>query len=98
MALLKCAREPGAAAALRRPARDLAALELDAAGGGKVEARDHVHERRLARTVRPDQAHDLLPAELEVDVDQRVDAVVGAGDADRLEHPGRSAFLRLSLC
>ena len=45
--------------------------------------------------IKPD---DLVPAELEVDVDQRVDAVEGAGDADRPQHPGRSAFLRFSFC
>ena len=44
---------------VRRQAGDVLALEGDPAGIGRVEARDGGKQRRLARPVGPDQAHDL---------------------------------------
>jgi hypothetical protein len=63
---------------VRRPRGDVLAGELDRAGGGRVESRQHVHERRLAGAVRPDQADDLVPAQLERDAAQRVQRLEGA--------------------
>ena len=47
---------------------EAAALELDGAGSRQVEAGEHVHERRLAGAVGPDEADDLPAVELEGDV------------------------------
>jgi hypothetical protein len=80
--VLEGARDPGPAAALRRPAGHVAGLELDAPGRRPVEPGQQVDERRLAGAVRPDQADDLVPAQLELDVRQRGDALEGPGDAD----------------
>jgi hypothetical protein len=92
--VLKRSRQARAPAALRRPARDLAALELDRAARREVEAGDQVDERRLAGAVRTDQPDDLFPPELEIDAVERLDPFEVAGDADRPEYrSGRSAFL-----
>src|SRR5207248_6649523 len=69
--MLERACEPGAPAPLRRPPGDVALLELDPAGRREVEARDHVHERRLAGSVRADEADHLAACELEIDVGER---------------------------
>jgi hypothetical protein len=49
------------------PACDVAALELDGAFLDEVEPGQHVHEGGLAGAVRPDEADDLVPMELERD-------------------------------
>ena len=59
------------------PARDVAALELDAAARRPVEAAEDVHERRLAGAVRADQSDDLAATQLERDVPERVHAREG---------------------
>src|SRR4051794_3177935 len=97
MAVLERAGEPRASAPLRRPACDLALLELDPAGRREVEAGDQVDERRLARAVRADQADDLLPAEREIDALERLHTLERAGDADRPQRRGRSAFCGFEL-
>ena len=79
-AVLERAREPVPAAAVRRPARDVASLQLDRAGGRPVEAAEQIDERRLARSVRPDQTDDLTPPELERDVAERLHALEQTGD------------------
>ena len=68
VAVLERPREPVPAAPVRRPARDVAALELDGARRRPVEAAEHVDERRLAGAVRADQPDDLAAAQLERDV------------------------------
>jgi hypothetical protein len=73
--VLKRTREPNAAAAVRAPRRDVASLELHRSCRGKVEAAEHVDERRLARAVRPDQAHDLVAVQFDRDAPKRVDAL-----------------------
>jgi hypothetical protein len=98
VAVLEGPRKTGPATALRRPARDVAAFELDGARRRQVEAGDHVHQGRLAGAVRPDQADHLVPFEAEVDRRQGLHAFEGAGDAGRPERPGRPASLRLRLC
>ena len=89
-AVLERAREPGPGAARRAPAGDLAARELDGALVRPVEPGQHVHERRLARAVRADQADDLVLPHLERDVAERVHALEGARDGggpERLSGP-----------
>ena len=75
VAVLERAREPVPAAAVRRPARDVAALELDRAARRPVEAAEHVDERRLAGAVRADQADDLAAPQLERDAAERLHAL-----------------------
>ena len=62
-AVLERAREAVAAAAMRRPACDVALPERDRALVGTIEAAEHVDERRLAGAVRPDQPDDLAAAQ-----------------------------------
>src|SRR5581483_6798382 len=80
VAVLEGPGEAVPAAAVRGPARDVAALEQDAAVARTVEAAEEVHERRLSRAVRPDQAEDLTLVQLERDVPQRLDAGERARD------------------
>ena len=56
---------------VRRQPDDALAVEEDVAAVGRVDAGDEVEERRLARAVRADEAHDLAVADVEV---QLVDA------------------------
>jgi hypothetical protein len=76
--VLERAREPDPAAPVRAPRSDVAPLELHRPRGGKVEAGQHVDEGRLARAVRPDQAHDLVTVELERHASERVNPLEGA--------------------
>jgi len=55
-------------AILARQVRDVAATDVDAAGGGCVQAGDHVQQRRLAAARRADQDHELAGRDFEVDV------------------------------
>ena len=91
--VLERAHEPGLGEAMRRPGRHVPAAEHHLPGGARDEVRDGVHERRLARAVRPDQAHDLTLLErqidtvdgldsLEVDADLLRDQLLGLGAAD----------------
>ena len=96
--VLERAREARTPEPLRRPPGHVAFLELDAAGRREVEARDHVHERRLAGTVRPDEADHLAARKLEVDLRESLHAFERARDADRPEQSGRSASLWILLC
>ena len=57
--MLKRPREPVTTAPVRRPARDVAALEQHAPLRRPVEAAEDVDERRLAGAVRADQPDDL---------------------------------------
>ena len=65
---------------VRAPAGHVPFVQVDGAGGRDVEAREHVDERRLAGPVRPDQADDLVPVQLERDVVQRLHAREGPRD------------------
>src|SRR6185437_12883380 len=62
--MLERPREPVAAAAVRRPARDVTLVELHRAAVRTVEAAEDVDERRLAGAVRADQPDDLAGPEL----------------------------------
>src|SRR5204862_7464939 len=64
--------------------RDGFAVEYDLAGGGRVVARDHVEEGRLAGAIRADQRHDRPTRNVEVD------APDGRQTAERLHDPPRS--------
>src|SRR6266508_377257 len=58
---------------VRRPTGDVEVAEIDAARGRPIQAGEHVEERRLAGTVRADQAHDGALRDIEchvVDGDQ----------------------------
>src|SRR5437588_850942 len=51
----------------------LLALEPNGSVGGRVDPGDHVEERRLARSVRPDEAEDLALPDDEIDVVERAE-------------------------
>jgi hypothetical protein len=57
------------------PAGDLLPAKLDRPRAGEVEAGEDVHEGGLAGAVRPDEADDLMPMELERDVLQGADTL-----------------------
>src|SRR6266571_5879263 len=82
--VLECAGQAQRGDLVRGPAGDIDVAEIDAAGGRPVQAGEHVEERRLAGTVRADQAHDGALGNIEchvVDGDQAAegdDDVVGA--------------------
>ncbi len=80
MAVLEGACESVPPAPVRRPRRDVPAIELDGAAGRSVEAAEQVHERRLAGAVRADQADDLALLQLERDAAERFDTGERAGD------------------
>ena len=66
MPVLERPREPGAAATVGRPARDRRGPRARRVPPvGRSKPGEHVHERRLAGAVRPDQPEDLVPLELE---------------------------------
>ena len=48
---------------VRRPARDLAAVDPNRSGVGPLDAEDRLHHRRLARSIRPDEPEDLARRE-----------------------------------
>ena len=80
-------------------AGERAAVEQDRPGAGIVEARDAVEERRLAGPVRPDQAADGAPRDLEGDILERGHAAEPDGEpADRKQGRGKQvyAFVRAS--
>jgi hypothetical protein len=64
---LERARDADVREALRAPARRVDAVDLDPAGGRPLEPRHRVQERRLARSVRPDDAEDRARDDVEVD-------------------------------
>ena len=97
VAVLERARETVATAPVGRPAGDVAALELDGASGGPVEPAEHVHERRFAGAVRPDEADDLTAVQLERDPTKRLDAGERAGDGGGPECSSGPP-LQLALC
>src|SRR5262249_54288601 len=70
---------------LRPPARHVRPAQLDAAAGQRHEARDGVHEGRLAGAVRADQTQDAALLEREVDAVDGPDALEVDADALRDE-------------
>ena len=80
-AVLERAREAGAPASVRSPARDVAPFELDRPLVREVEPGEDVHERRLAGAVRADQPDHLVAVELERDVAERLHPGEGTRDA-----------------
>src|SRR5262249_777595 len=65
---------------------DVAAVEADPASVGRVEARDHVEERGLARAVRPDDAEDLAWRRTEGHVLHRGEPTEALADRLNLDH------------
>ena len=86
---LERARDALAVDLVRREPDDRLALERDLSLVDLVHARHEVEERRLARAVRPDHAHDLVLVDVEVEVRDHLQAAEGLRDARELEHPRR---------
>jgi hypothetical protein len=76
---------------------DHLAVGADRAGGRRLEARHHPQAGGLAAARRADDRHELLVANLEIDVLQRLDAGAGTKnlvdlvEADRTHRPGPHA-------
>ena len=78
------------------PTRDHAVVELDGSRCREIEAGQQVDERRLAGTVRADQADDLVPMEGERHALDGVNPLERAGHADGPECvPGPPAVVRM---
>ena len=92
--MLKRARDPGPATAVRPPARHVPLLQLDSPAIREVEPGDDVDEGRLPGAVGTDQAHDLVPAELERDVLKRLHALERSRDAGGPERSGPPIVMR----
>ena len=69
-----------------RHALDLAAVELDGALVGRVQARDQIEQRGLAGAVRADQRVDFTGADLEAGVVDGADAAKALRDAVDFQH------------
>src|SRR5438270_11717857 len=76
---------PEAGPGVGRCAGDVLAPQEDAPTRRLVEAAHAVDQRRLARTVGPDEGVDAAPLDAEVDVVQREEAAEGAVDGGELE-------------
>ena len=70
---------------VRRGAQQRRAVELDLAGIRRVEPRDDVEHRRLARAVRADQARHDAPVDVEGDAVQSHDAAEPQRDVPHRE-------------
>src|SRR5579872_5391689 len=73
------AGDPGTGTSLRCPMRDIAAVKEDVARSLTGEARDHIEQGGLARSIGSDEAHHLTRRDLERDV---IDGE-NAAEADR---------------
>ena len=71
-----------------RHARDIAAVEENAALVRSEEARDDIEERGLARSVGADDAHDLPRSGAERDFADGGQTPEALGDGVKLEHSG----------
>ena len=67
------------------------ALEGDRAGVRRMDAREDLHERRLAGAVVADDGDDLARRDVEVDVRERRDRSEGLRDAAQGEDAGIGA-------
>ncbi len=65
--VLEGARDPEFGHAVLREAREVAALEQDAARGRRIDESDQVEDRGLAGAVRPDNGVDLAALQFERD-------------------------------
>ena len=90
--LLEGARDAAAGDAVGPQAGDLAAVEEDAAGVGRLEAGDQVEQRRLAGAVGADDAEDLALVDIEGDVGVGGEAAEALGHAFDVE---QQAHVRL---
>jgi hypothetical protein len=79
--------EPGAGALMGRPARDLLALERDAAAVGPQKPADAVKKSGLPGPVRPDQAGERAALDGEANLLHGLDGAEGL--RDRVDHEGR---------
>jgi len=91
--LLRDHRDAVAGRVRRARERDLAAVEAQRAGVRRDGAADHLHERRLARTVLAEQAVDRAGAHAQARAVERAHAAVGLRDAVGLKH-GRATGRR----
>ena len=60
--------------------------DLAVIGAGRIDARQHLHQRRFAGAVLADDGVDLAFLDAEVDVRQRLDAGKRLGDAAHLQN------------
>ncbi len=81
----------------RRVDAHVLAAHADVAGVGLRHAREHAHQRRLARAVLAQQAVHLAGADREVDVVVRDDAREGLRDADQLDGGGACPRRRVDV-
>ena len=96
--VLERPHEPQPDELLRRPAGDIVTGERDAARGEGHEARDSIHEGRLAGSVRADQAHDLPLLERQVDAVDGSDALEVDVDAPPRPTSRAPSRRQLSSC
>ena len=97
--ILKRPPQPRGGPQMRRHVGDVGAVEHHLAGGGLVEAGQHVQRRGLAGTVRPDQGMDTAPPDLDIDIVDRFQAAEIFAKPLDVEHDvatdsGRNQFQR----
>ena len=83
--VLEGAREAGARAAMRAQAGHVGAAQHDASAADAGDTGDQVEQRRLAGAVRPDQGVDAALRHRHVDIVDRDQSRIAAGDAGQLE-------------
>jgi hypothetical protein len=66
--ILERARHAKPGALVRRGGCDVAAVERQGAGSGRQQAGDQVEQRRLAGTIRPDDAVDAAGCNIHIDL------------------------------
>jgi hypothetical protein len=82
--VLPGARDAQARALVHLHARERLVAQPDLTRIGRVDARDEIEERGLARAVRPDESQDLARGDLQVDAFGHDDAAEGLAHVD---HP-----------
>jgi hypothetical protein len=96
--VLEAAPQAHAGALRRGNARDVLALEPDAAARGPVEARDGVEQRGLARAVGPDHGGDGARLHIKADASQCLHAAEGQRYAVNLQQGGGGRGATRGLC
>ena len=81
---------PARACGLGRDLGERLAVDHDRAGVGHMDAVQDLEDRRLAGAVAAEQGMDLALLDLEIDVDQRLDAPEGLGDAAHFDGMARA--------
>src|SRR5207253_10138467 len=84
---LKGSRYSGLIDRTRARIRDVNAIEGHASGIRTVNTRDHVEKRRLARTVRADEADDFVRRNAEIETVEREHATEPLGQTMRFQEP-----------